>query len=93
MADKTASRQVKITHEPGLHARPCLAIMNTARRFQSKMQLRYNREVADAGQILQLMSLGARAGTEITIAATGPDADEAVDTLVRLFESDFGFDE
>jgi phosphocarrier protein len=93
MGDKTASRQVKITHEPGLHARPCLAIMNTARRFQSKVQLRYNREVAEAGQILQLMSLGARAGTEITIAATGPDAEEAVDTLVRLFESDFGFDD
>jgi phosphocarrier protein len=67
--------------------------MNTARRFQSKVQLRYNREVAEAGQILQLMSLGARAGTEITIAATGPDAEEAVDTLVRLFESDFGFDD
>jgi len=93
MGDKTASRQVKITHEPGLHARPCLAIMNTAKRFQAKVQLRYNRETADATQILQLMSLGARAGTEITIAATGPDAEEAVATLVRLFESDFGFND
>jgi phosphotransferase system HPr (HPr) family protein len=93
MGDKTASRKVLITHQPGLHARPCLAILNTAKRFQSKVQIHYNREAADATQILQLMSLGARAGTEITITATGPDADEAVETLVRLFETDFGFDD
>jgi phosphocarrier protein HPr len=93
MGDKTASRQITITHREGLHARPCLAIVNTARRFQSKIQFRYNRETADATQILQLMSLGARAGTDITIAATGPDAEEAVETLVRLFETDFGFED
>lgn len=93
MGDKTASRQVKIAHEPGLHARPCLAIMNAAKQFRSKIQLRYNRETADATEILQLMSLGARAGTDITIAATGPDAEEAVAALVQLFETDFGFDD
>jgi len=92
MSAKTpASRTVTVTHHPGLHARPCLAIVNTVRRFQSKVEIRNGREVADAGEVLQLMSMGVDAGTDVTLTATGPDANEAIDALVELFQTNFGF--
>lgn len=37
-----------------------------------------------------LLTLGAGVGEAITIAATGPQASEAVDALVRLMEDRFG---
>jgi phosphotransferase system HPr (HPr) family protein len=87
------SRTVVVSRPAGLHARPCLAIVNTVRRFQSKVQLRRDKETADADQILQLMALGAPQGTELVLTANGPDADEALDALERLFANDFGLGE
>jgi len=37
-----------------------------------------------------VMSLAAAKGTTLTIRAEGPDAAEALDTLVKLIESRFG---
>jgi phosphotransferase system HPr (HPr) family protein len=87
----TASRTLTVTHNPGLHARPCLAIVNTVRRFHAKVRISNGKDVADAGEILHLMSLGVPAGTEVTLTATGPDATEALDALVQLFQNNFGF--
>ncbi|HLA83961.1 MAG TPA: HPr family phosphocarrier protein [Thermoguttaceae bacterium] len=89
----TGARTVVVTHRTGLHARPCLAIVNTARKFRSKAQIQSGAKKANAGEILEILCLGAEGGTEVTLTATGPDANEALDALVRLFETNFGFDD
>jgi phosphotransferase system HPr (HPr) family protein len=38
----------------------------------------------DARSVLLVMALGATAGTEVTIRATGEDADQAADALADL---------
>ena len=93
MSKRSATRKVVVGHSAGLHARPCLAIVNTVRQFGSKVQIRSGDEEADAGEILQLMSLGVPQGAEVTLSAQGPDAEQALDALVRLFADDFGFDD
>ena len=93
MSKRTATRKVVVTHSPGLHARPCLAIVNTVRSFQSRVTILKGDETADAGEILQLMSLGVPQGTEVTLEAAGPDAVEVLDTLERLFANNFGFED
>lgn len=92
MAKQSATRKVTVTHSPGLHARPCLAIVNTVRRFQSEVTIGNGVEVANATEILELMSLGVPQGTEVTLQAKGPDAVEAADALERLFADNFGFE-
>ena len=92
MAKQSATRKVTVTHSPGLHARPCLAIVNTVRRFQSEVTIGNGNEVANASEILELMSLGVPLGTQVTLQAKGPDAVEAVDALERLFADNFGFE-
>ncbi|MCX7426395.1 MAG: HPr family phosphocarrier protein [Planctomycetia bacterium] len=91
MSKRSATRQITVTHSPGLHARPCLAIVNTVRRFRSKVKIRTSEREADAGEILHVMSLGVPQGAEVTLSASGPDAEEALDALARLFSDNFGF--
>ncbi len=91
MSKRSEARSIVVTHSPGLHARPCLAIVNTVRSFQSRVTIVKGDEEVDAGEILQLMSLGVPQGTEVTLQATGPDAVEVLDALERLFASNFGF--
>lgn len=78
-----------VNHSPGLHARPSLAIVKTVQRFQSKVRLRNGHHEADAGDILQVLSLGVPEGAEVTLVAQGPDAEEVLNALTKLFADDF----
>jgi len=93
MSPRSVTRKVIVTHSPGLHARPCLAIVNTVRQFRSQVTIDNGQDTADASEILQIMSLGVPQGTEVTLHAKGPDAQEAIDRLVRLFAENFGFED
>jgi phosphocarrier protein len=90
MADNTATRKVTILNHSGLHARPSLAVVQTVQASQSKVEVRTVRQTVDAGDILQLLGLGATQGTELTLAAIGPDAAEVLDRLAEQFANCFG---
>ena len=90
MADKSATRKVIVLNPAGLHARPSLAVVKAVRGSQSKVEVRTPRQSVDAADILQLLGLGATQGTELVLSATGPDADEVLDTLADLFADRFG---
>lgn len=85
-----ATRQVTVTHPTGLHARPSGAIVKTVSRFQSNVQIRYGNRVADAGGIFEILAMGVPRGAEVTLLAEGPDAEAVLDSLSKLFASDFG---
>jgi len=93
MSEGTANRQVVVQRPAGLHARPSLAVAETVRRFRSQVSIRSGRDQADAGSVLQLLSLGAGQGRQLELTATGPDADRVLDELVRLFANNFDLDE
>jgi phosphotransferase system HPr (HPr) family protein len=90
MSAQPLTRRVVITHPHGLHARPSLAIVNTVRRFRSKVTIQRDYQVVDAGEILQVLTLGATCGTELLLTAQGPDAAEALEALAQLFAANFG---
>ena len=66
-------------------------VFNLARSFQAKIEIVAQRQRAEAGDMLQLLSLGAGQGQELTVEASGPDAEAAVEALAQLFAT--GFDE
>ncbi len=90
VSTQSATRRITVAHHGGLHARPSLAIVKTVRQFQSKVQIRNGDQEADAGEILQILSMGVPQGAEVALSAQGPDADRVLDALVRLFADDFG---
>ncbi|QEG33301.1 HPr family phosphocarrier protein [Bythopirellula goksoeyrii] len=89
MNEQIVRRIVVITNEQGLHARPAQLMARLALQFESIIDLVRDNQRVDAKSILHMLTLGADQGTELIIEAKGPDAEEALDALVRLVESEF----
>jgi phosphotransferase system HPr (HPr) family protein len=64
--------------------------VKTVQGSKSKVEIRTPRQTVDAGNILQLLGLGATQGTELVFSANGPDAEDVLDRLAELFASKFG---
>jgi phosphotransferase system HPr (HPr) family protein len=80
---RSAKRTVIVTNPAGLHARPSAAIVEAVRRFKSQVQIRSRNEVVDARSILELLTLGAKQGSELVLTAKGPDAEQVLDAVVE----------
>ena len=73
-----------ITLAGDLHARPAGALAVAAARFASTVSLAAGAKTADAKSVLGVMGLGATRGQQVTVAADGPDAAEAVAALITI---------
>ena len=80
----SASCEQVITLAGDLHARPAGALAVAAGRFASAVSVTAGGHTADAKSVLGLMGLGATSGQHITVSAAGPDAREAVATLITI---------
>jgi phosphocarrier protein HPr len=89
MTEITRSRTVKVLNDQGLHARPADMLFRLAVQFDSQIEFIKDGESADGKSILSIMTLAAERGSEISIKARGPDAEEAVAALAELFDSGF----
>ncbi|KYZ75595.1 hypothetical protein AXX12_12900 [Anaerosporomusa subterranea] len=76
--------RIVLTNGSGLHARPAAQFVKKAAGFKSSVTVEANGKKADAKSILQLLSLGAKDGTEIVIAADGSDEVECISSLREL---------
>jgi phosphocarrier protein HPr len=70
-----------------LHARPAGRFSQEAARHASQVTVAAGDKEVDARSVLLVMSLGATAGTEVTIRATGDDAHQAADMLAAFLEN------
>ena len=85
-------RVVTIINQKGLHARAAAAFAKTAGRYKADVVVRRGELTVSGRSIMGLMMLAATPGTEIEIAATGEDADDAVAALEGLVALRFGED-
>jgi phosphocarrier protein HPr len=88
--DTTATRSVLVLNPQGFHARPANLFVKLAGSFQCRVEIIKGNEVINGKSILDLLTLGAGNGTTLTLRASGPDADQAVEALARLVEGGFG---
>lgn len=84
------SRDVAIVNPLGVHARAAAKFVHLASRFESRIRVSRDARDTDGKSILGILLLAAARGTMITIAAEGPDEQEAIAALVALIESGFG---
>lgn len=75
----------------GLHARPALQFVNTARKFQSDIQVTdlSNGKSGDAKAIMSVLALGASSGHHIRVTISGVDEALAGQAVQKLFEELF----
>lgn len=83
---------VEIVNERGLHARASAKFVKTASAFDAEVRVTKDESTVDARSIMGLMMLAAGVGSTIDITAEGPQAQEALDALVRLVANRFDED-
>src|SRR5690242_563715 len=87
------TRDIEIINKLGLHARAAMKFVQTAEGFKAAVTVTRGHESVDGTSILDLLMLAAGPGVTITIAATGEDAEAAVEALCALVANRFGEDE
>lgn len=85
-------RTATIASRVGLHARPAAIFAEAVAELDLEVTIARENEPADdamdAASILALMSLGASYGDVVVLRAQGAGAEEALDRLVKILETD-----
>ena len=85
-----AEMTLTLLNKVGLHARPASKFVQTAARYAATIIVVCGARQANAKSILQVLSLGAGGGAEITLQAEGDDAEAAIAALRQLIDERFG---
>ena len=83
-------RPATIVNQEGLHARPAARIVRLASSFTSDIEIEKDGVGVNAKSIMGVMMLAAECGSQITLRADGPDAEQALTALADLVASGFG---
>ena len=83
------SRFAVIRNKRGLHARAAAKFSQVAGRFNAQITVMRGRQNVSATSIMGLMMLAASPGTEIVLAATGEQGEEALNAICDLVEAKF----
>jgi phosphocarrier protein len=88
-----AQRTVAVGAASGLHARPAALFVKAAAAAPVPVTIRVGAgRAVPARSMLQVLSLGAKQGTEVTLEAEGADAERALDELAALLARDLDND-
>lgn len=80
----TVSREIQITNELGLHARPAAEFVRRANAFRSEIWLVTATGRFSALSLIDVMRANLNCGAVAILEATGPDAAEAVERLAQV---------
>jgi phosphotransferase system HPr (HPr) family protein len=86
--------ELTIRNSVGLHARPASLFVRTAASFEgcniTVQNITSVGQVVNAKSILKVLTLGVQQNHQIRIEANGEKAEEALQALKALVDSDFG---
>jgi phosphocarrier protein len=83
------SRDVTITNNVGLHARPATFFIQKANSYRSSIWVEREDRRVNAKSLLGVLSMGIVKGTTITLIADGADEEEALEGLSVLVNTGF----
>jgi len=82
-------KMVTVVNRAGIHARPAAVLVQTAKDFKANIYLERGNDRVNGKSIMGILTLAAAYGSQIKVLAEGEEEEEAVDTIVRLFEAKF----
>lgn len=82
-------KTVKVINRAGVHARPAALLVHAVKDFECEIYMEKDNDRINGKSIMGVITLGAAYGSEIKIIAEGRDEQEAVEAVVRLFETKF----
>ena len=83
-------RVMRIINEKGLHARASAKFVQTVEKFDADVRVTRSGETVGGTSIMGLMSLAAACGTDITVEASGAEAEAVIAAIAALIANRFG---
>lgn len=80
-------QKVTVKNDTGLHLRPAGLLCRTAMLYKSHIMLTCGQTSANAKSVLGVLGAGIKSGDDLEITCEGVDEQEAMDALLKLFES------
>jgi phosphotransferase system HPr (HPr) family protein len=80
----SAQREVRITNELGLHARPAAEFVKRANGYRSEIWIVKDGKRYSATSLIDILRANLDCGATATIEARGVDAEEALERLEKL---------
>ena len=82
-------RDVVITNNIGLHARPATFFIQKANTYKCSIWIEKDDRKVNAKSLLGVLSMGIAKGMTVTLVADGQDENGAIDGLVALIQTGF----
>ena len=84
------TQKVKILNRLGLHLRAAAQLVKTTSKYKCRVLVKSQTGHVDGKSLLNLLSLAASYGSELTIVFQGEDAKDASAAIQNLFLAKFG---
>ena len=82
-------KEMTITNNIGLHARPATFFIQKANTFKSSIWIEKDDRKVNAKSLLGVLSMGIAKGMTVTLIADGADEDSAINGLIELVLNGF----
>ncbi len=86
------TRDFVIANEKGIHVRPASLLAKSVSMFDSEITVSKDGVTVPGRDVMGILSLCAEKGTIITIKASGPDEQAAIEELRKIIEEQLHFD-
>jgi phosphocarrier protein len=91
ITDKNMIRQqLIIQNKLGLHTRAAAKLVDTAKKFASRIELIYRDRAVDCKSIMGVITLGAQKDNMVELVISGEDENEAMAAMMQLINNKFG---
>ncbi len=77
-------KAVTIIAEHGIHTRPAALLVKTAKQFDCDILVECQGKQASAKSLFKLQTLGLYKGVSVKVIASGPQAEQAVESVAEL---------
>lgn len=81
-----------IQNKLGVHTRAAAKLVDTAKKFGSKVDLIFRDRCVDCKSIMSVITLGAQKDNVIDVVITGEDEQQALTAIEKLVNDKFGED-
>ena len=86
----TLTKKLKILNRLGLHLRAAAQFVKTTSKFKCRILVKNGNGHVNGKSIMNLMTLAAGYGAELTLVFEGDDAQDALKEIQSLFLNKFG---
>ena len=82
------SKKVVVNNETGLHARPASSLVSFVKKFKGcTVYITNGDKKENAASIINVLTLGAKHGTELEVTVEGENEAVALDEIVKFIET------